>query len=827
MPASPSVGTQTLVVLMASGPCSDNVNDLRSRLQKVPAMHHRSPALLVVMALLIVSTTAHAQDHIAVDVASVVADVSRRPIGINVNFLLDDDANRSNAIARLAEALEAAGVKYLRYPGGEKSDNYLWSVPPYTSSIPTLARWATGEWPQNQEWPSYDRQLVETDGRTFKTAPLDFDEFMAVCREIACVPTIVICYDSMYKAAQAGGVAPTRKQLLQTAREWVRYANVTKGYNIKYWEIGNESYLSHYNGGATASNYARDLIDFSRVMKEVDPTILIGANGESDSWWRTVLSSASGAIDFLAVHNYPAINWGSYNYYKNNAVNLMGVVQTAERAINSYAPAADRARLSIAATEIGSADWGGGWPHRNDLGHALVLFDLFGAHLANPRVAYAQLWNTRWSGNETAATPVLWDAFDKYNQLQASGQAAAVWGQFLKERLVSSSSTAMVRSYATYSPKSGKVSVFLINKDTVARPTSVTLNSTSGMFRIDTWIFSGHGADDVHPTWVHHGENWKAASPLSVTLPAVSVTVLDVTPDGTVHSVPGTIQAEDFDDGGYVDATPGNAGSAYRATDVDIQATSDAGGGFNVGWISAGERLDYTVHVPKAGAYDLAVRVASPYTGKSFRVLVNGADVSGNLAVPNTGAWQHWQTVTRANIVLAAGTHVVRVAAVTDGFNLNWLALTASAVKAHAVPGVMQAEDFDDGGYWDSTAGNLGQAYRATDVDIQPTSDAGGGFNVGWITPGEWLEYTIHVPAAGYYDLSARVASPHTGKAFRVMLNGNDVSGSVSVPTTGAHQSWQTVTRARIALAAGTHRLRMVAITGSFNLNWLSLTKSP
>jgi alpha-L-arabinofuranosidase len=92
-----------------------------------------------------VCATASAQDLVTVDTFSVVADVKRKPIGINVNFLLDDDANRTSALQSLAQALRMAGVKYLRYPGGEKSDGYLWSVPPYTSSIPTLARWAAGE----------------------------------------------------------------------------------------------------------------------------------------------------------------------------------------------------------------------------------------------------------------------------------------------------------------------------------------------------------------------------------------------------------------------------------------------------------------------------------------------------------------------------------------------------------------------------------------------------------------------------------------------------------------------------------------------------------
>jgi alpha-N-arabinofuranosidase len=774
----------------------------------------------------LVSTPAAAQDVIKVDVTSVLADVSRKPIGINVNFLLDDDENRANAIKSLSEALKEAGVRYLRYPGGEKSDNYLWSVPPYSSSVATLARWASGEWPQNQEWPSYDRQLVETDGHTFKTAPLDFDEFMTVCKAIDCVPTIVVCYDSMYKPAQPGGVAPTRAQLLETAREWVRYANVTKKYNVKYWEIGNESWLPHYNGSATAANYAKDLVQFSNVMKSVDPTILIGANGESASWWQTVLTGASSAIDFLAVHNYTSTNWGSYSYYQNNAVNLLSPVQAAQQAINTYAPLADRNRLTIATTEMNAADWSGGWAPVNDLGHALVVFDTFGAHLTNPRVQFTQMWNTRWSGNDTATTPVLWDALDKNNELQSTGRAAAIWGQFLKEKLVASSSTARVRTYSTYSPATGKLTVFLINKDAVARPVSVTVGgSSSANFAIETWVFGGDGPTDVSPEWGRVGETWNGGNVVAVTLPAVSITVLDIAPTVIEADVPGTIQAENFRDGGFWDSTAGNAGQTYRATDVDIQATNDAGGGFNVGWIAAGEWLEYVVRVSVAGYYDLSLRTASPYTGKSVSLLVDGTNVGAAIPIPYTGGWQTWKTSQRPNIYLEKGTHHVRIATGSGGFNLNWISFTPSAIGS-VQPATVQAEDFDDGAFWDSTPGNYGAVYRTTSVDIQPTSDAGGGFNVGWIAPGEWLEYTINVSAAQEYDVSARVASPQTGSMFRILVDGVDVTGALAVPNTGSYQKWQTVTRARLPLASGTHKVRFVAVTSGFNLNWLTFTPS-
>src|SRR5438094_656065 len=58
---------------------------------------------------------------------------------------------------------------------------------------------------------------------------------------------------------------------------------------------------------------------------------------------------------------------------------------------------------------------------------------------------------------------------------------------------------------------------------------------------------------------------------------------------GAPAPIPGTVQAEDFDNGGegvaYHDTTYGNNGGQYRGGDVDIEAAS--GGGFDVGWIAA------------------------------------------------------------------------------------------------------------------------------------------------------------------------------------------------------------------------------------------------
>ena len=70
---------------------------------------------------------------------------------------------------------------------------------------------------------------------------------------------------------------------------------------------------------------------------------------------------------------------------------------------------------------------------------------------------------------------------------------------------------------------------------------------------------------------------------------------------------------------------------------------------------------------------------------------------------------------------------------------LAWSA-TAQVVRPIPVPGRIEAENYDTGGagvsYYDDTAGNSGGVYRADDVDLEATSDAGGGFNVGWIASG-------------------------------------------------------------------------------------------
>jgi Carbohydrate binding module (family 6)/Polysaccharide lyase len=322
---------------------------------------------------------------------------------------------------------------------------------------------------------------------------------------------------------------------------------------------------------------------------------------------------------------------------------------------------------------------------------------------------------------------------------------------------------------------------------------------------------------------------------VAVTIMIVSTVAVGATVRTT--PVPGTFEAEDFDLGGegigYHDNTRGNSGQQYRRSeDVDIIVSKDSSGGrYVVNNFETGEWLAYTINVAQSGPYDFALRGASAFSNSAFHLEVDGRNVTGRVTVPNTGSWSTFQWVAAPQINLAVGQHVLKVVADQAYFDLNSIRGLAAPVarpylgSAAAVPGTIEAENFDLGGqgvaYNDVAAGNAGGQYRVTeDVDIVSTSDSfGGTYDVNNFQTGEWLLYTIDAQNAGSYDVALRVASTYTTSAFRILIDGVDVTGLVSVPSTGSWSVYQWVPAGTITLTAGQHALKVVAAQEYFNLN--------
>lgn len=252
-------------------------------------------------------------------------------------------------------------------------------------------------------------------------------------------------------------------------------------------------------------------------------------------------------------------------------------------------------------------------------------------------------------------------------------------------------------------------------------------------------------------------------------------------------AIPGTVEAENW----------------TAQSGVLAETTRDVGGGQNVGFIEAGDWMEYSVNAAAAGSLYAGFRVASPVGGRLQ--LLRGATVLATVDIPATGDYQSWTTVA-VPVAINAGTQTVRVNALTAGFNINWISFGSTvANNSFPVPGTIQAES------WSNMSGVL----------TENTSDAGGGFNVGFIDNGDWMDYYVNVATAGNYTINYRVASLPGGGQIQ-LRNGGNILATTNIPATGGYQNWITQT-ANITLAAGYQTLRLHATTGGFNVNWFSL----
>lgn len=452
--------------------------------------------------VLFISLSLQAQ-QISVDIQKVIRKIPSNAVGINMNYLMDGTYISASAQKETSDALKEMGVKFLRYPGGEKSDNYLFSAPPYSNSSPRMAL------PGNCPWPSKKSEWVESDKLTAKENVLDFDEFMVSAQQIGADPMIVVAYDAIYYKPDpiwnCTTVPPTLSQLVTHAAEWVRYANITKGYGIKFWCIGNESWGSaDYNGNVSPTQYATDIVAYATAMKAIDPSIKIIVNGRGEAWWRTLLESpAASYIDYFGVSCYPIWDFtGGYEQYRTTSPNLLAEAQTAINAITNYASVTDKERIKVISTEFNAIDFNGAWPNNNDLGHALVAFETMGQHLENPMIDAALFWNTRWVNN-ISSTNNIDDVLKSNSNMNANGLALSIWGNGLLPALVetvrSGTGNEFLRTYAVYDETFNKLNVFVINKDNVQRTIDLTINNYSSLPFCTRFEFAGTNVTDVSP----------------------------------------------------------------------------------------------------------------------------------------------------------------------------------------------------------------------------------------------------------------------------------------------------------------------------------------
>lgn len=130
----------------------------------------------------------------------------------------------------------------------------------------------------------------------------------------------------------------------------------------------------------------------------------------------------------------------------------------------------------------------------------------------------------------------------------------------------------------------------------------------------------------------------------------------------------------------------------------------------------------------------------------------------------------------------------------------------ASGETFYTLPSQIEAENF--------TAAHPG-------VEVETSSDEGGGFNIGHFETDRWVEYEIYSATASDYTISFRVASQVGDMKFAVLVADQQVA-EITVPNTMGWQTYETVS-ANISVPEGKNTLRLVSIDNQWNLNWIAI----
>jgi hypothetical protein len=614
--------------------------------------------------------------------------------GLGVNHAIWD---ASLATPETTDLLRAAGVRMVRYPGGSYGDIYHWET--------------------------------HTAPGGFVAPNTDFDTFVAGARRTGAEPMVIANY---------GTGTP------QEAAAWVRDANITKGYDVRYWSIGNENYGNgHYGADWEADDhadksptgYANLVVAYAEAMKAVDPTIQVGAvltmpanwpdgliaEGDTDTWNDTVLSIAGPHIDYVDVHWYPAGDITPAEVLTAPAKLPDAVYLLRDKIARLAGP--DASRIGIALTEF-NVQVG-----KNTQPGALFLAESYASLLAQG-VFTVQWWNVHngieevsvvagqtdygdggllSSGNCLAdgvtCEPPLNTPFAPYHSLSLVNTFVRAGDQFVR----AATDQPLVSAHAARRAD-GDIAVLLANFDP----------DNSAEVSIDYAGFApAAGAPVVHSytngaSAVSTGQTGSATSQ---TLPPYSLTALVVKPSGAIAGRPGapgqptasavTDRAATIS---WPAADPGSHPIAkyevYRQHGaVSEQLGETSGTSLEVGNLRPGTR--YTVNVLTR---DTAGNVSWSSPPLTF---MTGTPATSTCAVRFTDAG-NWGSGYVASVdIINTGPSPI------DGWTLDF-----------SWPTPWQRMD----GGWNGTWSQTGTEVKVTSVDFNRTLAAGGGSaNVGFV----------------------------------------------------------------------------------------------
>lgn len=116
---------------------------------------------------------------------------------------------------------------------------------------------------------------------------------------------------------------------------------------------------------------------------------------------------------------------------------------------------------------------------------------------------------------------------------------------------------------------------------------------------------------------------------------------------------------------------------------------------------------------------------------------------------------------------------------------------------------------------------NLGWVYRNDGVDISTNSSGSNdsnGYSVGYVNDREWIQFTVEVEQAGFFDIHTKYSAEKAGGKIQFEWNGAHIAPLRGLGTTGSFSNFSSVVSKTAFLNEGTHLLK-VRIVGDVEFN--------
>jgi len=375
---------------------------------------------------------------------------------------------------------------FLRIPGGSWSDEYYWNGNGVrTGDHVDVSRRKDGIYDVDFSGYAPGFRIQGADRR-----PID-DEFHGDV-DVRALHEIV-----KKQGAEAIVTVNAGTGTAELAAEWVRWANLVQGYNVRYWEIGNELEgsweLGHYlpdGSPMTGAVYARRFVEFATAMKAVDPTIKVGgptAASEKGGFMEDLLRLAGDHVDFVSFHTYPVEkHLDSEQGIFEQAFSLSGAMERFRGLIAKYQP--DRKdEIEIAITE-----WNSKVVEDRDTADLIngLWTCVFVGEMFRSGVSFATQWdlltvtetgghglfhfeqfNFDQPGVSQEELDRLYNAFNPPGFAKSQFWGMYLWSKCMGDQLVASSLEGNDHAYAMVTRADDRLSVMVVNvsRDEAAR----------------------------------------------------------------------------------------------------------------------------------------------------------------------------------------------------------------------------------------------------------------------------------------------------------------------------------------------------------------------